>query len=272
MPAIQSLKKQLRGVRSTQKLTKAMRTVATVKLSRLSSMYLGYREYGRQCRRLVEQFGGVYRELVRAADPEAPAAVVVMAANKGMCGSYNAELLRFAEEELEKLEKPWVVPCGKKAVAYFRSRGVAAAREVVLEDVPDFAQSAALLDELIQWRREGKVSRVYLIYARYVNMLTQTPAIRELFLTDEATRTAPALLVPDRGAVLERTGRSVFHGMFYRMVLEAALGTQAATLMTMRSAYDTATEYVQALEGEINRMRQNSVTADVIETSSERAE
>ena len=58
--------------------------------------------------------------------------------------------------------------------------------------------------------------------------------------------------------------------MFYEIVLEAAIGAQAATLMTMRSAFDTATEYAENLEKEINRLRQSAVTADVIETSAER--
>ena len=57
--------------------------------------------------------------------------------------------------------------------------------------------------------------------------------------------------------------------MVYKLALENALGAQAATLMTMRSAFDTATEYCEKLEGEINRLRQSAVTADVIETSAE---
>ena len=60
--------------------------------------------------------------------------------------------------------------------------------------------------------------------------------------------------------------------MMYEVLLETALGAQAATLMTMRSAYDTATEYSDQLETQINRLRQSAVTADVIETSGERKE
>ena len=61
----------------------------------------------------------------------------------------------------------------------------------------------------------------------------------------------------------------IFMAVAYELILETALGAQAATLMTMRSAYDTATEYCEALESEINRKRQSAVTEDVIETSSE---
>ena len=86
MPALQSLKKQLRGIRSTRKLTKAMKTVATVKFSQLNAIYGQYAAYGNECLKIYGQHSAALLEEVRAADPAAPAAVGVMAANKGLCG------------------------------------------------------------------------------------------------------------------------------------------------------------------------------------------
>ena len=272
MPAIQSLKKQLRGIKSTQKITKAMKTVATVKFSQLNAVYAQYAEYGERCSSVYSKFGAAMLDTVRASDENAPAAVVIMASNKGLCGSFNSELLNFAAAELEKLGEHIIIACGKMAIAHFREKNISVAKEYVFEDVPDHSESRRLLDDLICWRLAGKISRVFVIYPDYKNMMKQIPAIRELFAPVEDCGEDMTLLVPDRNTVVEKTAKPVFHAILHKLILETAVGAQAATLMTMRSAYDTASDYCEQLEGEINRKRQSSVTADVLETAGEHEE
>ena len=272
MPALQSLKKQLRGIRSPRKLTKAMKTVATVKFSQLNAVYGQYAAYGNECLNIYRQHSAALLDEVRAANPAAPAAVVVMAANKGLCGGFNAELLSFASEELEKMGEHLLFVCGKQAVLYFREKGITMEENYVFPDVPEYAQSCQLLDELIKRRREGTISRVYVIYPHYANMMVQTPTIFELFPEPEEDRETMTLFVPEQETVVRKAAKTIFRAMLHRLVLETATGAQAATLMTMRSAYDTATDYCEQLEGQINRKRQSAVTADVLETSSERSE
>lgn len=272
MPSIQSLKKRLRGVRSTQKLTKAMRSVSAAKFSRLHGAYVRYAEYGRQCRAAFEGYRAGFLAAVPAADPDAPPLYVVLAGNRGMCGSFNTELLKFAQAELDGRDAYRLIACGKKAIRYFQRRHVPLEAEWVLDDEPAFEQSSALLDEIVALRRTGRVSGVYVIYPRYDNMLTQTPVVCRLFpagaeASDGGTD-EPVLCLPDRETLIENNAATVFHAMFYELVLSSALGAQAATLMTMRVAYDAATEYCARLEGEISRKRQSAVTADVIEIAS----
>lgn len=272
MPALQSLKKQLRGIRSTRKLTKAMKTVATVKFSQLNAVYGQYAAYAGECLRVYENHSAALLATVPAADPSAPSAVVVMAANKGLCGAFNAEVLGFSLEKIEEIGEHLLFACGKQAVAYFREKGVPMEKIHIFADVPEYSQSAALLDELVSMRREGKISRVYVIYPHYANMMVQTPTVFELFPEPGEEGDIEPLFVPAKETVVQKAAQTIFRAMFHRFVLETATGAQAATLMTMRSAYDTATEYCDQLEGEINRKRQSSVTADVLETSGERGE
>lgn len=272
MLAIQGLKKQLRGIRSTQKLTKAMRTVSTVKFSKLNELYGEYSSYGRQCRSVFKQYGKSFFEVFPEKDSSAPALVVVMASNKGLCGKFNAEILRFAEEEMNNMESFLLVACGKKAIHYFEERGITLEKKYVLDDFPTLEESNAMLENILTWRKEGKISQVYVVYPQYVNMMTQIPKITKLFMVEEEKKDEFILFVPSKSTVNTRIAKQVFQAMFFEFVLETAVGAQAATLMTMRSAYDTATEYYEELEGEINRMRQSAVTADVIETSAERKE
>ena len=272
MPALQSLKKQLRGIRSTRKLTKAMKTVATVKFSQLNAVYGQYSAYARECMRVYENHSAALLGTVPAADPSAPPAVVVMAANKGLCGGFNVEVLGFALEKIEELGEPLLFACGKQAAVYFREKGISVDGSRIFNDVPEYDKSAEFLDELVSMRREGRISRVYIIYPHYLNMMVQTPTMFELFPEPGEEGDIDPLFVPAKETVVQKAAQTIFRAMFHRFVLETATGAQAATLMTMRSAYDTATEYCEQLEGEINRKRQSSVTADVLETAGEREE
>ncbi len=272
MSTLQSLKKQLRGIRSTRKLTKAMKTVATAKFSQLSAVYGQYSVYARECMRIYEKHSAALLATVEAADPSAPSAVVVMAANKGLCGGFNAEVLNFALEKIAEIGEHMLFVCGKQAVTYFSEKGIPVDNSRIFNDVPEYAQSTEFLDELAAMRQEGKISRVYVVYQHYSNMMVQTPTVFELFPEQGEEADMEPLFVPSKENVVKKSAQTVFRAMFHCFVLETAMGAQAATLMTMRSAYDTATEYCEQLEGEINRKRQSSVTADVLETAGEREE
>lgn len=270
MPAIQNLKKQLKGIRSTRKLTKAMKTVSTVKFSKLNGVYNAFYEYGRECASIYHKYASSFVKVLGCADENAPVLVVVMAANKGMCGSFNTELLNFAMGKLSDMGEYRLVTVGKRAASFFNKKNIPIEKEYVFEDVVSYEDSSMLLDDIALWRSQGRVSRVTVIYPRYVNMMLQVPSVYELFYDKtEAEEDSMLLFAPDRESVISKTAMTVFGSVMYELLLETALGAQAATLMTMRSAFDTASEYCEKLESEINRLRQSAVTADVIETSGE---
>ena len=270
MPAVQNLKKQLRGIRSTRKLTKAMKTVSTVKFSKLNGIYSTFSPYGKACGDIYEKYEASFVNVLAAADPDAPTLVVVMAANKGMCGSFNSELLNYADGLISDMDNCLLVTVGKKAASFFKKKDIPIEKEYIFDDVPSYEEVRGLLSDIALWRKEGKISGVLVIYQKYINMMLQKPSQTELFAgVGEDKEDAGLLFVPDRESVISRTAMDIFGSMVYELVLESAIGAQAATLMTMRSAFDTATEYCERLEGEINRLRQSAVTADVIETSGE---
>ena len=272
MLAIQGLKKQLRGIRSTRKLTKAMRTVSTVKFSRLNEIQNEYSKYGKLCRGVLEQYGSFFKDVFREVNPQAPSMVFVITSNKGLCGKFNAEILHFAEEKVKAMDSVYLAACGRKAVQYFKGKEIPFEKGYALQDIPKYEKSNEILEDILALRQEGKVSQVYIIYPEYVNMMNQVPKMCSLFPENEGEDSSNILFLPDQETVNEKVAKLVLRALFHQFILETALGAQAATLMTMRSAYDTATEYYEELEGEINRMRQSAVTADVIETSAERKE
>ena len=270
MPAIQLLKKQLRGIKSTQKLTKAMRTVSTVKFSKLNGIYTNYAQFGRNCVSMYENYKTGFVSALPKTDKEAPVLIIVIASDKGLCGSFNSELLNFALEYIEGMDFPYLLmPYGKRAVSFFKDRNFELVSENDLGDNPTYAQAEKLLSDIVSMMGSGKISSVRVVYPKYYNMMKQKPVAAKLFEADSEDAETDIVFVPDKKTFVTKSANTVLASVLYEILLESALGAQAATLMTMRSAYDTATEYCEQLEGQINRQRQSAVTADVIETSSE---
>ena len=118
---------------------------------------------------------------------------------------------------------------------------------------------------------EKEYSSVKIVYPQYVNMVRQYPCVKDL-LNPESAHSINAddmLFIPDKETVIKQSSEKIVESMLYGFILETAIGAQAATVMSMRSAYDAAVEYEEKLESEINRKRQSRVTADVIETFAE---
>ncbi|MGN1345407.1 MAG: FoF1 ATP synthase subunit gamma [Eubacteriales bacterium] len=272
MASLRELRKHLKSVNTTEQLAGAMKTVSAAKFSRISAVLDGCKAYADVCRDLMERFGSALSEAMPCADPDAPDCYVVFAANRGLCGGYNITLLDYADRVLAQTERPYMlVACGKMAVAHFAGR---TEREFVFPDVPDERACMELFDYLRTSYQYGQVSSVHLIYQNFVNMLTQNPTSYRLLPMTNTASGAPlpwddTIYVPDRATVLESACRTCVSSALYSILLESAAGTQAATLMAMRSAYDNAQESSANLETIISRKRQSEVTASVIETASD---
>lgn len=267
MATVQSLKKKLQTIRSTAKVTRAMKTASTVKYSKLSSIYAEYGKYADEYLRLYENYSGEFNSVFSCSNPDASCCYIVITSNKGMCGAFNNEVLSF----FSGIYKDGIViSCGKKAAEYFEKKDIETLKSFVFADIPSYEEVEKLFGYISALMAEGKISAVKTVFPEYANMIKQTPVCRDLFAfeEDEAEGETP-IFVPDRETVIKNLAEKIFLCVLYKRVLETALGAQAATLTAMRSAYDTACEYSAKLETEMNRKRQSQVTADVLEISSE---
>lgn len=270
MSTVQNLKKKLQVIKSTRKITQAMKTASTVKYSRLSGIYAGYNEYEKQCRIIYESYKQQIDSIFSAADENAPACYIVISSNKGMCGSFNSELLSFFKDIYDSSEeKPLIISCGKQARDFFERKNISVEKAYIFEDIPDYSDAQELFSCFKELMNKGKISSVSFVYPSYTNMIKQTPVCDSLFSSAEEVTEENLLFIPDKETVIKNTGEKILISTVYKKLLETALGAQAATLTTMRTAYDTACEYCAQLETEINRKRQSQVTADVIEVAAE---
>ena len=271
MPAIQVLKKKLRGIQSTQKISKAMKTISSIKISQLTTVYNNYNEYGKHCEKLYEEYKSDLLGALPPMNETAPVCYIVITSNKGLCGGFNSDLLKFANEEIQNSKNEHIlIAIGKQAITYFNNKHIEYENSFIFNDIPDYSEALLLLNYVIELRKSQNISSVKVIYQKYSNMMKQTPCVQELFYDNDIQQgESKTLLMPDKQMVIENVAPVIFQSIFYKLLLEVALGANASTLMTMRSAYDTATEYCEQLESEINRQRQSAVTADVLETASE---
>lgn len=267
MATVQSLKKKLQTIRSTVKLTRAMKTASTVKFSKLNGIYAEYEKYADDYLRLYKSHRSEFNSIFSCCNSDAPCCYVVIAANKGMCGGFNTELLNFFSNIDDK---GVVISCGKKAAEYFEKKNIEVEKKFIFSDIPSYEQVCELFEYLSVLLKDGKISSIKTVYPEYINMINQKPVCEDLFTLDECqSDECDSLFVPDKETVIKNMADKNLICILYKRVLETALGAQAATLTAMRSAYDTACEYSAKIETEMNRKRQSQVTADVLETASE---
>lgn len=274
MAGLRELKNRLASINTVGQLAGAMRTVSAAKYSRVSNVRNGFAPYAEGCRRLLLRFGGALSQEIPCGDPAAPVCYVVVSANRGLCGGYNSEIQSFGTEILREEAHPWrLITVGKTAESYFKDAGLPVEEAFEIPDVPDFASVRPLLEKLREGYVAGAYSAVYLVYHKFINMLSREPVKEQLLplCVEEQAQEGSLLLLPDRPTVLCSAAYSCVDAVLYAALLEAAAGAQAATLVAMRSAYDNAQESALKLETQISRRRQSEVTEGVLETASDNA-
>lgn len=272
MAGLRELKSRLGSIETVGQLSGAMRTVSAAKYSRVSNVRSQFLSYGAACGALMESFGQELAEAIPQGNPDAPRCYVVIAGNRGLCGGYNVELIAYAQRLLAQEPSPYrLVTLGKKAESGMLEAGFQIEKACCISDVPFFSECSGLFSDLRQAYAAGEISSVCVIYQRFVNMLSQEPCVRQILpmVTETEGRQQEVLFLPDRQTLLREAALSCVDSALFSIVLEAASGAQAATLVAMRSAYDNAQESILALETQISRKRQSDITASVIETSAE---
>ena len=271
MPTVQNLKKKLQVIRSTRKITRAMKTASTVKYSKISAIYSDYAKYAQQCALIYKRHRQELASAFSVKNPAAPTLYILLSSNNGMCGSFNTDLISYFEKLLSESEEKTAIFCtGKKGIAALETKGIVCDKSYVLSDTPSYTDAASMFYDIKERLDGGQISSVKIVYPKYLNMIKQTPTVENLFdFTQNGEQCSDVLFVPDKQTFILNAAEKLFISILYKKILETALGAQAATLMTMRTAYDSACEFEAQLETQINRIRQTQVTADVIEVSSD---
>jgi len=276
MPSLKVLRKRIGTVRSTQQITKAMKMVAAAKLRRAQEAAERARPYGQK---LVEMFTAVTGGATAEAHPllarrdERRADVLLITSDRGLCGGYNANILRLAETILRKQDcEVSIFAVGRKAVDYLRRRSIRTAAErtgVLNQSV--VAVATALADELSARFVAGESDAVYLVYSKFRSAISQTPTIVPLLpvtLPETAAgdgRAVEYIFEPQKRVLLGELLPVYIRTLIVQALLEAAASEQGARMTAMENATTNASDMIERLTLSMNRARQATITTELME-------
>ena len=269
MATLQVLRKRFKSIQATADMASAMKTASSVKYAKISRVLTNVEDYSRACDETLSLFGNAVLNR-HVSTVKSRNCLVLFSNNRGFCGGFNGEVLRFFENQLEaETEAPLLLIFGQKGWAFCEAKGLEF-EKLVLPDIPEYADAETLTAKLFELYASGEVNRIDLIFQRFVNMMTQTPTAETVLPHPEqaAEKEQDLLFLPDRETAMQAPAMYCFTNSIYGIMLRHCAGIQAATTIAMRSACDNAEESLEKLGILINRIRQAEVTNSVIETSS----
>lgn len=274
MPSLKVLRKRISTVRSTQQITKAMKMVAAAKLRRAEEAVQQARPYAERIGSLVATLAageaGAAHPLLMPRE-ERRLHVVLVTADRGLCGAYNTNLIRRTELLLrERSQVEYALTLvGRKGAEHFRRRQAPIAERLPGPLAgPPVEAARSLSARLIQRVLGGEVDAVYLIYSNFRSILSQVPTVQRIIpvAIPETRQAAPDFLYePDPGAVLAALAPRYVTAEVGRALLEAAASEQGARMAAMDNATRNASELIDRLTLEMNRARQAAITKELME-------
>jgi len=276
MASLKAIRKRVSSVKSTQKITKAMKMVSAAKLRRAQEAATAARPYADKITALMgnvaARVGSSSHPLLEQREHERTIDVLLVTGDRGLCGGYNTNLIRKAEALLN--ERGWdnvrLTVVGRRAFDYFKRRPANIVdKHVNLFGGPGSALAQALGERLAREFAEGATDGVYLVYSHFRSALSQIPTVERL-LPIAADRAAGAdsvdyLYEPDAAALLDRLLRQYVSVLIHRAFLEATASEHGARMTAMDSATRNASDMIDRLTLAMNRARQATITKELME-------
>ncbi len=287
MPSLKDLKIRIGSVKSTQKITSAMKLVAASKLRRAQEQAEASQPYATAMERMIKNLaGGVDAassgsKLLAGTGSDERHLLVMVTADRGLCGSFNPSVYRFARNKAAELEqagkKVTFVTVGRKGRDAFR-RIYAAER--IVESYTDigrrtvqFADAQEVADKVLSLYEQGTYDVCSIIFAEFHNVMRQEPVAQQLVPTplppaEETSATelkAQYEFEPSEGEILDVLLPRNVAVQIYKALLDSAAGEQAARMTAMDSATRNAGDMIKNLTLQYNRSRQAAITKELIE-------
>jgi F-type H+-transporting ATPase subunit gamma len=279
MPALVDFRRRIRSVRSTQQITKARKMVSAAKLRRAQEAMFAARPYARK---MLE----VLNSLASRSDPGAHPLLeerraerilaVVITADKGLCGAFNANIVRTAHRFLaERQERePAVATVGRKARDFFKRRGVRLRSEHVgVFQALRYATAQKIASELVSAYTAREVDQVFLVYNEFKSVIQQRIVVDRLLPVERHVihpQEPPLdyLYEPEPSRILAAILPKHVEIQVWHALLESAAAEHGARMSAMDAATNNATEVIARLTLHMNKVRQAAITKEIIEVVS----
>jgi F-type H+-transporting ATPase subunit gamma len=282
MAKTRAIVKRRKAIRNIRKITRTMELIATARFKKAFDRAVQAEAYTRKIGELAADLSAtatnVTHPLLQKRESIRNSLLLVICSNRGLCGGYNAGILREAMARIRQLRGENVTLhlelSGKRAIAYFRFQGIAAEKTFTqFEDKPRFEEVEELANRYITGYVSGQLDRVEVCYMKFLNAARQTPVVETLLpLTppsDEAAAGPTAKIeyefLPSARDILEELLPVSFKVRLFKCFLDAAVSEQIARRVAMKAATENAGEMIKKLTRQYNRARQAQITKEIAE-------
>ena len=287
MANLKEVRTRIASVSSTQQITSAMKMVSAAKFRRAQNAIVGMRPYAAQLQEIISDIdtGDGIRTPYHDVRPLQNVLLVVVTSNKGLCGAFNSNVLKQAQQRIDHYLNALpedgvlhVMSIGKKSSELLaRRKELRLTTHDDLLDSPSFDAVATLADTLMQQFTDKQIDHVEIVYNQFKNSLSQIlsteqflPIIGETSTTGSTSNTTGTtvndyIFEPSKEEILREMVPLTLRSTFYRVILDSLASEHGARMTAMQKATDNATELLKDLTLSYNKARQAAITNEIIE-------
>ncbi|MGH1379457.1 MAG: F0F1 ATP synthase subunit gamma [Shewanella xiamenensis] len=278
MAGAKEIKTKIASVKNTQKITSAMEMVAASKMRRAQERMAASRPYAESMRKVighVAQGSLEYKHPYLEVREAKRVGYIVVATDRGLCGGLNVNLFKKVVADVKSWKEQGAefefCPIGARSVQFFKSfGGQVSAHASGLGDAPKLADLIGTVRVMLDAYNEGKLDRLYVVFNKFVNTMTQTPVIEQLLPLpksedDEVAHRWDYIYEPDPKALLDTLLVRYVESQVYQGVVENIASEQAARMVAMKAATDNAGTLIDDLQLVYNKARQAAITQELSE-------
>ena len=282
MANLKEVRTRIASVSSTQQITSAMKMVSAAKFRRAQNAIIGMRPYAAQLNEIIAGIdtGDGVQTPYHAVRPIKTVALVVVTSNKGLCGAFNSNVLKLANQRVEHWRGEGaelrLICIGKKASEQMaKLKGVKPDSKDELLDSPSFDAIASLADTLLADFAEKRIDYVEVVYNQFKNSLSQILSCEQFLPVTNNTSTSSNtsstsknndfIYEPSKEEIMREMIPLTLRSTFYRIILDSLASEHGARMTAMQKATDNATELLKDLRLSYNKARQAAITNEIIE-------
>ena len=283
MASAKEIQDRMRSIKDTLKITNAMYMISSSKLKKSKKMladtepyfYTLQSEMSRILRHLPDMNSIYFKTNAEIPERKRKAGYIVITADKGLAGSYNHNILKLAEEELEKRDDYKLFVLGELGRHYFEQKGINIDKQFhfVVQD-PSLSRARRIAEDLLKLYHENQLDELYIIYTTMVNAMQEEAQVAQLLPLKKTDFKIPVPIdIPLEGLALKPSAEEVMDhivpnyvvGFVYGALVEAFSCEQNARIMAMEGETNSAKQMLKELDIEYNRARQAAITQEITE-------
>lgn len=287
MANIRQLDKRRKSVRNIRKITRTMELIATARFKKAMERAVAATDYTKRITQIVQDLANsgtdVSHPLLQSRENVKNIDLLVLTANRGLCGGYNGNVIKVAvarrAEIINQIYGGEVSVSGKRGIGAFKYANIPVEKTYTeFEDQPSFDAVGRIADELITRFITGKVDRVDVAYTKFISSSRQTAVVEtllpfaglEVSSADEGNVGGKSVqddyeFLPNAEGILEEVVPASFRARLFKCFLDAAVSEQIARMIAMKGATENAGDLIKSLSRTYNRARQSKITGEIME-------